>query len=262
MKKIIFVLFTLFFLFYSFSSMATASEYMALNTKGGTDVFVREQPTQESKKLDVIWGSEWYGQSFVKPTGKTEGDWIQIESLYYGYPEAVKPKKKYGWVYGKYFIPASPKEDGFIFFQPTRHRIYGGLVIREEPNILSDSHFNLPSLSKFSMIGAKYLGQEQGWVKVSPTGPYAHSPGYILADFFGLLSQKDVVEFEEPKKYNLAVDCVCSRKSPDVRSSYAGYYYSFGMAIYIKAKKGSWMQTVDGDWIFHQYLEKFPLCLL
>ena len=152
-----FVLFSLFFLIYSFASVATASEYMALNTDWGTDVFIRKLPTQKSEKIGIIWGTEFYGQSFIKPTGKTDGEWIQIESIYFGWPEKIKPEVRYGWVHRKYFRPALPKEEGFIFFQPTNYKIYGGIKIHETPNILDVSDFsylNLATQSVFSMIGA------------------------------------------------------------------------------------------------------------
>jgi hypothetical protein len=260
-----FVLFSMFFSIYFLACGAIASELMALNTDKGTDVFVRELPTQKSNKLGIIWGSEFYGQSFIKPTGKTDGEWIQIESIYFGWPVAIKPEVKYGWVHGKYFRPSSPKEEGYIFFQPTNYKIYGGINIHETPNILDVSDFsflNLATRSVFSMIGAKYVRQENEWIEIEPTGLFTSKSGYVLADFFGIITQEEVISLEKPERYNLVTRYVYSRKEPDIRGFIEDVYQPRGIDIYIMAKKGPWMQTVKGDWIFHQLLEKFPLCLL
>jgi hypothetical protein len=266
MKKF-FVLFSLFFLIYFFAAgVAIAGEYMTLRPSVTGIVYVRSEPTTESDEIGRIWATQWYGQSFVKVTGKTQGEWLQVEAVYYGYPEIAKPEVKYGWVHGNYFTPAQPEKDGFIFFKPTKYKIYQITIYKAHDLLDSSYGHSLSSNSIFSLIGVKFVCQEDEWIEIEPLSEFIHDPGYVLADYFGLKPEVEMVIFKKPERYNIAKRWTYSHKGPDIRSydvrAYNQLYSGEIREIYIVGKKGHWMLTVNNDWVLAQHLVKFPLCLL
>ena len=242
-----------------YADVVRSAEYFTLRPGLSGAIYVRESSSIKSAILGKVWASRFYGKFFVEATGKEENAWLQIRSVYYGCLESEKPAIKFAWVKKEFFVPASPLEDGYIFYEPMFRFISDNININihKIPDILGDAECGLSTYSEFAHIGVRLIGAEREWLMLAPTGPRANEPGYILADFFGM-SFDEIEELQKLKRYKL-LSYIYPHQLPDARSAYADYYYPKGVDVYIDAEKYPWMRTTKGDWIYWRFLEANPL---
>jgi len=246
------------------SGQSLAWEYITLRPEVNGTVNVREEPSKNGKFIENVWARMYYGKAYLISTGVIHNDWLEVISVYYGYPKNEPKETRYAWVHGKYFMSADPEKDGFTFFAPTDYRIKLGINVHP-PDKTLDCEYWICSLVRsgyiFIKVGVKIISADKAWTKLAGNDYGKKVFGYVITDFLVDKPAGDVVYYKEAKTFTTICYGANIRARADVKSDIIGKILYRYMEIKIIGEKFPWYKTKDGGWIFYKTVEQFPCCL-
>ena len=242
---------------------ALAWEYIKLRPEVNGTVNIREEPSLKSKVVEDVWARMYYGKAYLISTGVINNDWLEVISVYYGYPKNEPKETRYAWVHGKNFMTANPKKEGYTFVAQIDYQVWHEIEVHLHIKSSDCAGWNCSFLRSgyiFVKVGAKIISADRAWTKVARTDNSVLY-GNVITDFFVDKPEGDYVKYKEAKIFTTVVFGTNIRERADVKSNIIGKILYRYTRIKIVGEKFPWYKTKDGGWIFYQTVEQFPYCL-
>jgi hypothetical protein len=136
-----------------------------------------------------------------------------------------------------------------------------GIVVHDAPSIWAPRVGKVYTHHRFNACAVEWTGKEEnGWIEIIDQhpgdDPWMNIPplGWVFGEYFGIAVEGDFQSFGIVK-YVTKGEYVKARCYPLITMGICRTYQYKGTKITIVGRKGSWLKTVDGNWVYHELLE-------
>lgn len=102
--------------------------------------------------------------------------------------------------------------------------------------------------------------KENGWIQIKNQYPDSYTNsldyGWVLGEFFGEIVEGEYQAFEKPVTYITVGDRIVARCNPSILSADCGFCQYSGTKIKVVGRKGIWLKTEKGKWIYHELIRE------
>jgi len=138
-----------------------------------------------------------------------------------------------------------------------------GILVHNEPSIYGKRIGKVYTHENWNACTVDWTGKEEnGWIEIVNQHPEADPSMnipplvWIFGEYFGIAVEGDYQPFKRHVTYVTKGECVRARTMPLITSRICGFCRYKGTRIRIVGRKGSWLKTEKGKWVYHELIRE------